>query len=76
MKRRIKFNFDDVSFRTLEKLRILSGYSTLGESVRDCIKIFATIDEQAHKGFTEVILRNPHTDEELLLNISRICKRN
>lgn len=74
MKRRIRFDFDEVSFQTLENLRILNGYSTLGESLRDCIKIFANIDKQARRGFTEVILRNPHTDEALLLDISKICK--
>ncbi|KKM85703.1 hypothetical protein LCGC14_1286450 [marine sediment metagenome] len=75
MKRRIKFDFDEVSFRTLDKLRILNGYSTLGESVRDCIKIFANIDEQSRKGFSEVILRNPNTGEQLRLEVDKICKK-
>ena len=72
-RKRVAFTFDSPSFRTLVNMKTKGQYATLGEPVRDAIRVLASIKKQASNGYSEVILRNPRTGREMLLAIPGIA---
>lgn len=67
--RRVVFSFDERSLESLEKLTEQGRFSSMADTVRESLQISRALQAQAQKGFTEVIVRNPETDEERVLVI-------
>lgn len=65
----VAFNFDPRSLDSLKKLTEQENFSSMAETVRQSLQITCTLQAQARQGFTEVIIRNPDTDEERVLVI-------
>jgi hypothetical protein len=63
------FSFDERSLESLEKLKRQGKYSSMGDTVRESIQINLALQFQANQGFTEVIVKNPHTKEERVIVI-------
>ena len=62
--KRVVFTFNERSLNSLQKMKEEGRFSSLGEAVREALQISCAIQEQAQKGFREIIVRNPETNEE------------
>lgn len=67
MNKRIAFTFDEESYQTLDQTRSLGKYSNLAEAVRDSLGTFNALQEQAEKGYTELVVRDPKSGKERVL---------
>ncbi len=67
--RRVVFSFDERSLESLEKLTEQGRFSSMADTVRESLQISRALLGQAQRGFTEVIVRNPETNEERVLVI-------
>ena len=65
--RRVVFTFDERSLESLDRLKEQGRYSSMADAVREALQVRRAIAQQAARGFTEVIVRNPKTREELML---------
>ena len=71
-KRRVVFSFDERSLESLEKLTEQGRFVSMADTVRESLQISRALQTQAQQGFTEVIVRNPETDEERVLVIPNL----
>ena len=67
--RRVVFSFDERSLESLEKLTEQGRFASMADTVRESLQISRALQAQAQQGYTEVIVRNPETDEERVLVI-------
>jgi Arc/MetJ-type ribon-helix-helix transcriptional regulator len=67
--RRVVFSFDERSLESLQKLTEQGRFASMADTVRESLQISRALQAQAKQGFTEVIVRNPETDEERVLVI-------
>lgn len=67
--RRVIFSFDERSLESLEKLTAEGRFASMADTVRESLQISRALQSQAQQGFSEVIVRNPETDEERVLVI-------
>lgn len=70
--RRVAFTFDDRSVKTLEQLTQEGRFSSLADTVRESIQISRALQTQAKKGFTEIVMRNPDTQQERIVVVPRL----
>ena len=70
--KRVAFTFDDRSVRTLEQLTQEGRFSSLADTVRESIQISRALQTQAKKGFTEIVVRNPDTNQERVVVVPRL----
>ena len=68
-KTRVAFTFDVNSLETLEEMKEEGHYSSLAETVRDSLQITRSLQKLAKRGYSEIIVRDPETEEERLLII-------
>ena len=68
-KTRIAFTFDEQSLAILEEIKNDGNYSCFAETVRDSLQITRSLQKLAKRGYSEIIVRNPKTEEERLLII-------
>ncbi len=71
-KTRVVFTFNQNSLSALEEIKEIGNYSTLAETVHDSLQIMRTLQNQAQRGYHQVIVRNPWTENERLLDIPTI----
>ena len=77
MAQRVVFTFDDSSLESLKQVQERGNFSSMGTAVRDSVQISEVLQDQVADGFTEVILRNPRTNQEKTLvipSLRRIAK--
>src|SRR6266508_2372573 len=67
--RRVVFSFHERSLESLQKITEQGRFASLADTVRESLQISRALQTQAQQGFTEVIVRNPETDEERVLLI-------
>lgn len=67
--KRVVFSFDERSLESLQDLTEQGRYSSMADTVRESLQISRALQSQAGQGFTEVMVRNPETDEERVLVI-------
>ena len=70
--RRVVFSFDDKSFESLEKLKEQGRFGSMADAVRDSLQVTRALQSQAQNGYSEVIVRNPDTNEERVLVIPNL----
>lgn len=70
--KRVIFTFDDRSFDTLQQITSSGGFSSMADTVRESLQINRALQTQATQGFTEVIVRNPQTNEERVVVIPNL----
>jgi hypothetical protein len=70
--KRVVFSFDERSLESLEKLTEQARFSSMADTVRESLQISRALQSQANQGFTEVIVRNPETNEERVLVIPNL----
>ena len=68
-KTRIVFTFDEQSLAGLEEIKDDGNYACFAETVRDSLQITQSLQKLAKRGYSEIIVRDPKTEEERLLII-------
>jgi hypothetical protein len=72
MPKRVVFSFDDRSLENLERMTHQGRYPSMANAVRDSLQITRALQSQAEKGFTEIIVRNPETNEERVIVVPEL----
>jgi hypothetical protein len=72
MSQRVLFTFDEASLESLKQIKDKRGFPSLGAAVRESIEVNETLQEQVENGFTEIVLRNPTTNQEKAIVISSL----
>ena len=67
--RRVVFSFDERSLESLKRMTEQGRYPSMANAVRDSLQISRALQNQVEKSFTEVIVRNPETNEERVIVI-------
>lgn len=67
--KRVAFTFDERSLTTLEEMTNEGHFASMADTVRESLQISHALQSQAKKGYTEVIVRNPETNEEKIIII-------
>jgi len=62
--KRILFTFDPRSHQNLRELTGVGGFPSASDAVRDALRVARALQDQARQGFTEVVVRNPVTQQE------------
>jgi Arc/MetJ-type ribon-helix-helix transcriptional regulator len=70
--RRVVFSFDERSLESLEKLTEQGRFSSMADTVRESLQISRALQSQANQGFTEVVVRNPESNEERVIVIPNL----
>lgn len=75
---RVVFTFDACSYETLQDMVQRGKYDSPAACVRECLQVNRAIQEQAKRGFTEVLCRDPETGLEkqvVIPSMERVFKR-
>ena len=67
---RIVFTFDEQSLAVLEEIKDDGNYACFAETVRDSLQITRSLQKLAKRGYSEIIVRDPKTEEERLTYVS------
>lgn len=70
--KRVAFTFDDHSVRTLEQMTQEGRFSSMADTVRESLQISRALQTQARRGFTEIVMRNPETQQERVVIVPRL----
>ena len=63
------FSFDEQSLDSLKRITKQGRFPSMADTVRESLQVSRALQVHAGQGFTEVILRNPETQEERVLVI-------
>lgn len=69
---RIVFDFDEASYEALLNYADKGKYNSLGNALRDILQIGIGLQNQEQQGFSEVIVRNPKTNDERVLHTPKL----
>ncbi len=67
--KRVVFSFDERSLESLEKMTEQGRYPSMASAVKDSLQVNRALQSQANQGFTELLVRNPETNEERIIII-------
>lgn len=67
--RRVVFSFDERSLDSLKNITEQGHFASMADSVRESLQIIRALQVQASQGYTEVVVRNPETNEERVVVI-------
>jgi predicted ATPase len=70
--------FDSNSLDSLKQLQERGEFSSIGTAVREAVQLSEVLQEQVDNGYSEVVLRNPKTNQEKTLvipSLRRIAKK-
>jgi len=74
--RRVVFSFDERSLESLEKITKQGRYTSMASAVKDSLQISRALQGQVDQGFSEIIVRNPQTNEERVIVIPTLQTSN
>lgn len=66
---RVVFTFDERSLESLKTMTDQGRYPSMANAVKDSLQITHALQNQAAQGFTEIIVRNPETNDERVVVI-------
>jgi hypothetical protein len=69
MAKRIMITFDERSSDTLNRITEQGKFSSTAATVRNSLDVTSALQQQAAQGFTEVVVRNPKTNQEKIVVI-------
>lgn len=64
---RVVFSFDDRSLESLKRITEQGHYPSMAEAVRRSLQINRALQSQSDQGYTEIVVRNPETNEERVI---------
>jgi Arc/MetJ-type ribon-helix-helix transcriptional regulator len=65
--KRMMFTFDRQSFQYLKNLTKEGDYASMADTVRNSLETTHALQSQARQGFTEIVVRNPVTNQERVM---------
>jgi len=65
--KRVLFTFDPRNYNNLRELTDSGGFQSASDAVRDALHVARFLQLQAQQGFTEVLVRNPQTNQERVI---------
>lgn len=65
--KRVIFNIDEPSYLSLLEIQRKSDCVDLAQTVQKALELQACLQKQAEDSYTQVILRNPNTNEEITM---------
>ena len=71
---RLVFSFDDGTLRTLKAVRETGDFPSFGTAVRESLQTSELLQDLVASGFTELIVRNPHTNKEKTIVVGSLQK--
>jgi len=71
---RVVFTFDEGSLDSLKQVQSRGEFASMGTAVRDSIQLSEILQDLVANGFSEVVLRNPGTNQEKTLVIPSLQK--
>ena len=71
---RVVFSFDSDSLQTLTNVKERGGFPSLGMAVRESIQLSDFLQNLVDKGFSEIIVKNPDTNQEKTIVVSSLQK--
>jgi len=71
---RVVFSFDQNSLETLNEVKNKGGFPSLATAVKESIQLNDFLQNQVEKGFTEIVVRNPETNQEKTIVVSSLQK--
>ena len=74
MAQRVVFSFNDNSLDSLKQVQSRGDFPSMGTAVRESIQISEILQDQVAEGFTEIVLRNPRTNQEKTIVIPSLQK--
>ena len=74
MAQRVVFTFDEGSLDSLKQVQARGDFPSMGTAVRDSIQLSEILQDLVAGGFSEVVLRNPRTNQEKTLVIPSLQK--
>jgi hypothetical protein len=70
---RVVFTFDQRSLESLKTMTEQGRYPSMANAVKDSLQISHALQNQAKQGFTEIIVRNPETNEERVIVVPALA---
>jgi Arc/MetJ-type ribon-helix-helix transcriptional regulator len=70
--RRVVFTFDERSLESLKRMTDQGRYPSMANAVKDSLQISRALQNQAEQGYTEIIVRNPETNEERVIVVPNL----
>lgn len=70
---RVVFTFDERSLESLKTMTDQGRYPSMANAVKDSLQITHALQNQAAQGFTEIIVRNPETNDERVIVIPSLA---
>jgi hypothetical protein len=67
---RVVFTFDPTSLQTLNHVKEKGDFSSLAMAVRESVQLNDFFQNLVDKGFSEIVVRNPETQQEKTIVIS------
>ena len=64
---RVVFTFDERSLESLKTMTDQGNYQSMASAVKDSLQISRALQSQSEQGFSEIIVRNPETNEERVI---------
>jgi hypothetical protein len=74
MPQRVVFSFNESGLDSLKQVEARGDFPSMGAAVRESIQISEILQNQAAEGYTEVVLRNPKTNQEKIIMIPSLQK--
>jgi len=74
MSQRVVFTFDDSSLESLRQVQDRGEFSSMGTAVRESVQLSEILQDQVAEGFSQIILRNPQTNQEKTIVIPSLQK--
>ena len=71
---RVVFSFDKDSLATLQHIKERGGFQSLGMAVKESIELSDFLQDLVDNGFSEIIVKNPQTNEEKTIIVSSLQK--
>lgn len=71
---RVVFSFDPESLETLNTVKERGGFQSLGMAVKESIQLSDVLQNLVDKGFSEIIVKNPDTQQEKTIVITSLQK--
>lgn len=64
---RVVFTFDERSLASLKEMVEQGRFNSMAEAVRDSLAVNRALRSQAKQGFTEIVVRDPETQQERVM---------
>jgi hypothetical protein len=74
MSQRVVFTFDQSSLETLNEVKENGAFPSMGSAVRESLTLSNTLQNQVAEGFTEIVVRNPKTNQEKTIIVPSLQK--